>query len=47
MKKILYFIKKETVLSIAVVLVVISVFFVVPDIFRILISGHWRSCSAL
>ena len=31
MKKILYFIKKETVLSIAVVLVVISVFFVVPD----------------
>lgn len=31
MKKILYFIKKETVLSIAVVLAVISVFFVVPD----------------
>lgn len=31
MKKILYFIKKETVLSIAVVLAVISVFFVTPD----------------
>lgn len=31
MKKILYFIKKETVLSIAVVLAVISVFFVAPD----------------
>ena len=31
MKKILYFIKKETVLSIAVVLAVILVFFVVPD----------------
>ena len=31
MKKILYFIKKETVLSVAVVLAVISVFFVVPD----------------
>lgn len=31
MKKILYFIKKETVLSIAVVLAVISVFFVPPD----------------
>lgn len=31
MKKILYFIKKKTVLSIAVVLAVISVFFVVPD----------------
>ena len=32
MKKILYFIKNETVLSIAVVLAVISVFFVAPDI---------------
>lgn len=31
MKKILYFIKKETVLSIAVVLAVMSVFFVAPD----------------
>ena len=31
MKKILYFIKKETVLSIAIVLAVISAFFVVPD----------------
>ena len=31
MKKILYFIKKEAVLSIAVVLAVISVFFVTPD----------------
>ena len=31
MKKILYFIKKETVLSIAVVLAVMSVFFVSPD----------------
>ncbi len=31
MKKILYFIKKETVLSIAVVLAVMSVFFVTPD----------------
>lgn len=31
MKKILYLIKKETVLSIAVVLAVISVFFVAPD----------------
>ena len=31
MKKILYFIKNETVLSIAVVLAVISVFFVTPD----------------
>lgn len=31
MKKILHFIKKETVLSIAVVLAVISVFFVAPD----------------
>ena len=31
MKKILYFIKSETVLSIAIMLAVVSAFFVVPD----------------
>ena len=46
MKSMIQFCKKEAVLSIAVVLALLSVFFVRRDIWLILTSGRWEFCSA-